>query len=272
LRIACAFFIVFWACCFISPVCPALTLPSDAPAPDSCQNIPEPSGPSIMTLLKKANEDYDQRAEPGKAQAAADLYNQILTQNPKHYEASWRCAECYYWLADDLPPGREKPRELIFSEGLNKAKLALQAEPDSVEGNFWFGVLLGKVSISHGIFARLGAVDPIINSMEKVLSVNPNHAFAYHILGIVYRLAPGWPFSCGNLDKSLKYAGLAVENRPDSVLTHLGLGEALLAKGRKSDAEMELLKALSLPGPSEFQPETVKEKKAVEELLSKIKG
>jgi tetratricopeptide (TPR) repeat protein len=264
--------IAITTCLFFSPPTWALDPSADVETPGPGQSIPEPSGPAIAVLLKEADANYARRGEPGRVQAATELYNEVLTRDPGNYEALWRCAACYYWLADELPKDQEKPRELIFSEGLHRAERAVEAEPDSVEGNFWYGVLLGQVSLSRGIFERLAAVDPIIRSMEKVLAADPKQAFAYHVLGIVYRQAPGWPFSCGNLDRSLMYAYLAVENRPDSVLTHLGLGEALLAMGRTNDAEIELNYALLLPGPPEFQPETLKEKQAVVELLLKIVG
>jgi tetratricopeptide (TPR) repeat protein len=267
-----AFFLTFsWLAVVSSVNCWAYNSSSDQ-APEASQNLPTSPVPPIPDLLSQAKEDYARRAEPGKAQAAADIYGEIIARNPYDYDALWRSAACYYWLADDLPEKQVKPRELLFNEGLNMAKLALAVKPDASEGNFWFGVLLGEVSNSRGIFASLGAVNPIVESMERVLAADPQQAFACHILGMVYRLAPGWPFSCGDLNKSLLYASMAVAYRPDSVLTHLGLGETLLAKGRKKEAEVELNKALSLPGPAELQPETVREKKAVEKLLVKIEG
>ena len=41
---------------------------------------------------------------------------------------------------------------------------------------------------------------------------------------------------------------------------------------RKQEAEKELIKALSLPGPFDLQPETVREKKAVVRLLFEMEG
>lgn len=264
------FAVLFCSSCLISSL-PLATLSFSESFP-ACpaQTGSVHSDRTVADLLQEAKSDYERRAEEGKAHQALELYQQVLRIDPNHYEALWNSAQCYYWLGEQLPKDQKEQRRSLFTSGLDMAKRAKEVSPDSPEGHFWYGVLLGDVSYIRGICESLASVNPIIQSMEKVLSTNPKQGFAYHVLGMLYRMAPGWPLSCGNLDKSLKYAKLAVQCRPDSVLVHLGLAQSLLAKGQKDQAKETLIAALTLPGPAEYQPETKKEKEAVQALLSKI--
>jgi tetratricopeptide (TPR) repeat protein len=225
---------------------------------------------SCHDLLEIANTLYQHRGEPGQAASSIYYYEKILQIQPRNTEALWRCAQSYYWIAEQVPKNNYSKRKALYTSGLDLAKRAVSLDPDSMESNFWVGVLLGNVSCLTGIWESLAAVEPIRISMEKVIALAPQEAFAYHILGSLYRLAPGWPFSCGNLDTSLCYAKQAVALRPESVLVHLGLAETLLARGEKANAKEELITALSLPGPNQFQPETINEKLAVQELLIRL--
>jgi tetratricopeptide (TPR) repeat protein len=236
------------------------------PADSQLSNSPSP----IQALLEQANAAYRRRAQDGNVQTAIDLYKKVLQIQPNHYESLWHLAQCYFWLGEQVPQNRMETQVPIFAAGLEVAKRALNTAPNAPEGHFWYGLLLGSVCVTRGAGEKLAAVNTIIHSMEKVISCDPKQGYAYHVLGMLYRMAPGWPFSCGNLDKSLQYARMAVEKCPDVVLVHLGLAETLLAKGKKDEARNELKLSLTLPGPADYQPETAKDKKRAEELLKKI--
>ncbi len=221
----------------------------------------------VAKLLTQAQAWYDQRETAGTIEEAIALYKKVLAQDPNHYEALWRLARCYWWHGDHSPRNQQVD---IYGAGELIGKRAAEANPQAVDGFYWWGVCQGRASEVRGIFNSLFAVDPIRKSMERVLELDPEHGLAHHVLGVLYRKAPGWPLSCGDGNKSLTYARQAVEYAPDNVLPYVGLAKTLIAKGEKEEAKTLLKKTLELPGPPDKQPETKKDQETARKLLEKL--
>jgi tetratricopeptide (TPR) repeat protein len=241
--------------------CPSAVLSAD-PAPAT----PAPAAAPIETLLTQANAWYDQRENPEAVPKAMDLYQQILAQDPKNYEALWRLTRCYWWQGDHAPKDKQMA---LFDLGQQTGERALAAAPKEVDGHYWYGVCVGRAAEVRGVLNSLFAVDPIRKAMETVLTLDPKNGKAHHVLGVLYRKAPGWPLSCGDINKSLEHARLAIDLAGNEVLPHVGLAETLLAKGEKAEAKKQLEEALALEGPADLQPETKKDKITAQELLKK---
>ncbi len=218
-------------------------------------------------LMEKANAFYDQRDQTGAIEKAIAYYKKALAQNPEDYESLWRLSRSYWWQGDHAPKSKKAD---IFEAGKSAAERAQKAAPDKTEGYYWFGVNLGRASEVRGIMNSLFSVDTLRKSQEKVLEIDPEDGFAHHVLGVLYRKAPGWPLACGDSKKSLHHAQKAVQYAPEDILPRIGLAEILKVKGRKDEARKLLEEALLLPGPADKQPETKKDKKKAEELLEKF--
>ena len=100
--------------------------------------------------------------------------------------------------------------------------------------------------------------------------LNKKDGSAHHVLSILYRKAPGWPLACGDINKSLEHARLAVGFSPDEVAPRMDLAKTLIAKGQKEGARKLLLEALELPGPADLQPETKKDKIKTQAVLDEL--
>ncbi len=150
---------------------------------------------------------------------------------------------------------------------LEQAKQILIAYLKGAKNEVW----IIQAAEERGILNSLFAVDGIARSMEKALAINPKDGNAQHVLGVLYRKAPGWPLSRGDMKKSLEYARAAVADKPDVVLHHLGLAETLVAMGQKEEAKMILQKCIELPGPADFQPETKLDREKARSLLATLK-
>lgn len=232
----------------------------------SADTAPAAEPQPIEALLTQANAWYDQRENPEAVPRAIDLYQQILAQDPQHYEALWRLTRCYWWQGDHSPKNQQMA---LYDLGEKTGALARAAGPQQAEGHYWFGVCVGRAGEVRGVLNSLFAVDTIRKAMEAVLAVDPQHGSAHHVLGVLYRKAPGWPLSSGDINKSLEHARKAVELSPDKVLPRVGLAETLLAKGEKTEAKKLLEEALTLEGPADEQPETKKDKVEAQALLKK---
>ena len=218
-------------------------------------------------LLARADAQYEKRADPAAAALAVDLYQKTVATVPGNYTAWWHLARACWWLGDHVP--REK-RLSIFDLGKAAGEKAVALQPQGRDGHYWLGVCLGRISEERGVLNGLFLVGPIAEQMEAVLAINPRDAEAMHVLSILYRKAPGWPLSRGDLQKSLALAREAVALRPDLVNTHVGLALALLALNGKAEAKKELQLALTLPEPPEYQPETADDKQEAKTLLGQL--
>lgn len=217
--------------------------------------------------LSAADAHWSARAELSEARAAVAAYRSATEQAPDAYEAWWRLARACWWLGDHVP---RSECLAVFDQGKASAEKAVALDPKRIEGHYWLGVCLGRTGEERGILNSLFMVDPIAKSMEACLRIDPKYGRAQHVLGVLYRKAPGWPLSRGDMNKSLDYARQAVANAPELVITHIGLAETLMALGRKDEARQELKLALALPGPKDEQPETAKDKAEATRLLKDL--
>jgi tetratricopeptide (TPR) repeat protein len=224
--------------------------------------------PQAGDLLKQASLAWDKRTDPAETRRALELYEQAAAADPALYDAYWGIARGCVWAGNHVPP---KERLAVFEKGKVAGEKAVQLKPDGIEGHYWLGVCLGRYGEERGVLKSLFLVDPIAKEMEAVLALDPKYGDAQHVLGVLYRKAPGWPLSRGDMKKSLDFAQQAVANCPNVVLPRLGLAYTLLALNRPEAAKQELQTALTLPGPADRQPETVEDKQEAQTLLKTIK-
>jgi tetratricopeptide (TPR) repeat protein len=225
---------------------------------------PIPMGAEAMAQAQLA---WEKRADMKETQRAIDLFSSAAANTTQAYEASWKLARGYWWLGNHSP---SQARLAIFEKGKKAAEDAIRLNPNAIDGHYWLGVCLGRYGEERGVLKSLFLVDPIAKEMETVLAMDPKNGDAQFVLSIVYRKAPGWPLSRGDMKKSLELARLAVANRPDWVLPHVALARTLLAFKNTEEAKKELQIALSMPGPADQQPETVDDKQEAQSVLDSI--
>lgn len=222
---------------------------------------------TIARWMSDAQEHYNNRADVEEAKRAAALYEQVVAEAPDNFEAWWRLARACWWVGDHVP----KPERLaVFERGRAAAEQAMALNPDRREGHYWQGVCMGRIGEEQGILNSLFMVDPIARAMERVLAINPEDGEAQHVLGLLYRKAPGWPLSRGDLNKALAYGRQAVANTPDQVNVHVGLAETLINANQRDEARRLLEHALTLPGPADEQPETAEDKEEARRILATL--
>jgi tetratricopeptide (TPR) repeat protein len=222
---------------------------------------------SSLELLGQADAQYEKRADPAAAALAVALYQKAVAADPGNYPAWWHLARACWWWGDHAP---RQARLALFDQGKTAGEHAVALQPQGRDGHYWLGVCMGRTGEERGVLNSLFLVDPIAKEMETVLALHPHDAEAQHVLSILYRKAPGWPLSRGDMQKSLSLAREAVANRPDLINTHVGLALTLMALNQKEEAKKELQLALTLPGAPEYQPESVDDKRETQALLKQL--
>lgn len=210
-----------------------LVLPGIALAPVASGAAGTGDAERARQLVSQADAIYDKRTGAEDVRKAYELYKQAFTADPNSYEAAWKAGRAAWQLAELV----DKPeRRSILEEGRDIARRAVELKADGVDGHYWYGVLIGRVGEERGVLVSLFMVDDVVREMETVVRLDPTHAGAHHVLGVLYRVVPGRPLSIGDKKKAVEHAELAVRYAPDDVLYRLGLGEAYQAAGDREAA------------------------------------
>jgi tetratricopeptide (TPR) repeat protein len=200
------------------------------------------SGPvlSLSDQLLEADLLYLTRGDDDHLASSARLLESLRAAHPEAQdEILWRLSRQEKWVGDLTKTSDDKLAHYEKAEAL--AKEAVKANEQCVECHFWLGVAYGKIGQTRGVLQSLFLVSPIEREMQIVLSLNPQHSGAHHVLGVVYRLIPG--FIGGSLDKSIAELSLAVQLNRASTVHYVELARSYAAAGMK-DKEVEVLDEL----------------------------
>ncbi|MFC1848666.1 tetratricopeptide repeat protein [candidate division CSSED10-310 bacterium] len=225
---------------------------------------------SIVKLLNEAHEFYTQRDSENQTpiRQAINTFEEVLKIEPNNYDALWQISRCILWFGDHSP---EEQQVEIFARGMDNAKKAIAANPNATEGHYYHGSCMGKYGSARGIFKSLEFIDPIIEEMNTVLKIDPKHAKALTVLGILYRKAPPWPVSVGDIEKSEEFLRRSLLVNPDSVYAHLNLGITFNKQKKWNLAKNEFQKVIDMPFEEDWVPNNKEDKAEAKEILMMLK-
>jgi tetratricopeptide (TPR) repeat protein len=128
-------------------------------------------------------------------------------------ELYWRLARTTLEVGDLLEQEGAGEAELLekYLEGESYADLAIELDPNSHWGYYWKSANIGRWGETKGILNSLFKAKPMRNILSTALSINPEHADSFYVLGIMYRKVPGRPISFGSPDKAVSLGRKAVD-------------------------------------------------------------
>lgn len=134
---------------------------------------------------------------------------------------------------------------------------AVAASSSSADAHFWLGVALGRWGETNGVLKALFLVKPIREQMRTVLSLDPGHGGAHHVLGEMLWRIPS--FAGGSKTKALTEFEAAVRLSPDHTANYRPLAEAYLHFGRADDAVrvLQAVEAVKTPADPAEYPENL---------------
>lgn len=226
----------------------------------------------ILNKLKEANAAYASRTADDKSQVsirkAIRIFKEVLKIDPNNYDALWQIARSILWLGDHVS---EDKKIEIFTSGMKFAKKAISINHNGIEAHYWHGSNMGKYGAARGIFKSLQYIDPIIKEMQTVLKLDPQHHKATTVLGIIYRKAPPWPVSVGDIQKSVEYLRRSISQNPKSLYAHLEMGITYNKLKKWTEAKREFQWVIKAPYEKEYKPENIAYKEEAREILMMIK-
>ncbi len=171
---------------------------------------------------------------------ALDLYTARLSQSspPKVFLLVRLARTCF--IIGELT-GREQ-RQKYYEEGRRYAEMLLQEAPNRVEGHYWLAMHLCGLADTGGAMVGRRLLPQIMEELKKAQAIDDayDQAGSQRVLGRIYFEAPSWPFSVGDLQKSLQHLTRAVRLAPQNSTNHLYLAETLIKLHREEAARQQL--------------------------------
>ena len=209
----------------------------------------------ISELEQRADSLYQQFEE----KQALDLYNQILEENPDHYEALWRSSFLHSRIGNRFDD--EDDQEEYFNNGIDLAERALEVDSTDTQSNFVMSVAMGRKALISGARERVAASRDIKKYVDRALQYDSTNAGAWHVLGrwnfkianlswieraAANTLFGGIPGNASN-EKAAEYIERAIELNDSNLLYYYDLATVYEEMGQDQQAINACQSALDLP-------------------------
>lgn len=216
----------------------------------------------LSLLLQRIDQAYFERNLGNQLVDGEQMCEEALAKVTAKDDIYWRMARFKAW---EGAIAKEAPDKLkLFNNAKGWAEKGIEANSGNAETHFWLGVAYGRIGETQGIFKSFSLIEPIRHEMDEVLKLNPNHAGAHHLLGVMYRKLP-W-FKGGSNKKSVEELQKSIDLNSANTLYHLDLAKTYLAMDKTKEARIELEKVKTIMPP--FDPvEAEIDRRAAEQLL-----
>lgn len=189
-----------------------------------------------------------------------------LSKNPESYDLNWQyAAMCYFYADYYLPKDEKELKKKLFTLTKKYAQKAVNIKPNGVEGHYWLGVGIGLWSEANGILDSLFNADDVVMEMTKVIQLEPTYfrGTPWIIRAKVYNLAPGWPLSIGDKQKSYEDAKIALQYGSNYRVVYVQYVDILINDKKWNEALKYIEKGLEIPFDQNIP---IEEKKSIEQL------
>lgn len=178
-------------------------------------------------------------------------------------------SEIYYWSGEYADA---EDKLFFYDKGVEYGEQGIEADPDSLESNFWLSVNYGSYGHEKGIMKSLSLISPIKELSEKCIEIDETYFYGgpWRVLGRLYNKAPGFPISIGDNKKSLKCLEKALEFGPKFYLNHLFVAELYISDRKKEKAREHLEWILEAPLNKNHKVEDQRYKEDAEEFLANL--
>jgi tetratricopeptide (TPR) repeat protein len=159
--------------------------------------------------------------------------------NRTNAAAAWEFGRACFDLAEFAT--NNTTRATIAKQGIAACRQAIAKQTDSVPAHYYLGMNLGQLAQTEFV----GALK-LVREMEREFKIaaNLDKSFDYagpeRNLGLLYREAPGWPWSIGSRRKAQTYLEQAVKLSPNYPENVLNLAESCLRWNEPDQARTQL--------------------------------
>ena len=206
----------------------------------------------------------------GHAIYVLDLYTKILARahSPQAPILTRLARTCFIIGELTLPSQRQK----YYEKGQTYAEMLLKEQPTRVEGRYWLALNHCGLADAGGVMEGKRLLPQIMKELQQVQTLDETYdqAGCHRVLGRIYYEAPGWPFSVGDLQKSLQHLTQAVRLAPDNSTNHLYLAETLIKLNRQAQARQELERVLKCSSHAWLAKGVEEDRQEARRLLARV--
>lgn len=217
---------------------------------------------SMAALSSSALDDMiklsDQLFNKFDNNGALEILAKADTEFPHNADVLWRMARAETHIADHMPRQTDKQKDAqlkVYQTAYDYADSAVVADPKSSMAYTYRAVADGKIALFKGVFSVGSIVKQVRNDCESAISLDPDNAIAYYVLGrthaklsekpIMFR----WPLGLawGNLKDAIKFYKKAVSLDPKFVMFRYDLAKAYIREDEYEKAKEQLAIIPSIP-------------------------
>jgi tetratricopeptide (TPR) repeat protein len=232
---------VFAACALVVAACaPAL----HEPRPVAALAPGRGGGRSADQLMRDADAAWQHRATPGQAAAAADLYLDAASADPRRVDGLLGAMRALGFRIEHEPGAA---RGQLAGEAVELGQWCQRRAPANPECDYRLALALGeqareRTSTGHD------ALGKIVDLLQRAIARAPDldSAGPHRVLALVLLHAPSWPLGPGDPEAALGEARAAAQRFPDAPENQIVLGESLAASGARDEARAAYRRALTL--------------------------
>ncbi|MCL5020083.1 MAG: hypothetical protein M1339_00145 [Bacteroidetes bacterium] len=212
------------------------------------------SAPTLQEMLNQSDALFEKFDNKG-------AFELLLTANvsfPENGEVLWRLARAEMHIADNMPAstGKEKKFQLqTYDTAYQYADSAVIYDANNPMAYTYRAAVNGKIALFKGVFGVAPVVKQVREDCERAISLDPNDAIAYYILGrtnaklaekpVMFR----WPLGLawGNRKNAIKFYLKAISLDSTFIMFRLDLAKAYMQESNYRDAREQLQTIASLP-------------------------
>ncbi len=222
--------------------------------------------------LRSANHVYD-KAVPANIINALKLYMEAYEAGETSAALIIKIMHASYFYVTYTDATKELKKAQV-TKAIEIGDAGLKAFPESAGINYWLAALWGRWSRLYGRIAssRNDVAIKIKEYAERTIELDPSYeeGGGYRTLGRLHFKTPRIPFILSWPRKKIAMALLekAVKEGPDNLTNHLFYAEALLDRGRRKEAEKEILFVQQARAEEENIVEAIRAKKTARHLMT----
>ncbi len=157
-----------------------------------------------------------------------------------------RLADLYLDLGDD--ESQDEPhRRSAYEEGAKLAKQSLQLDEHNAHAHYLYAANLGSAARLEGVTASALTVQELKRHVRRALELNPNHAAALHMMGMMLEELP-WVLG-GDREAAVTYLRRSVAVDPSYAHARLDLAKVYVKRKEWDLARAELDTLIGRPLP-----------------------
>lgn len=221
---------------------------------------------TVPDLVAQADRLVDADVSVQALQDAAALYQQALQQDPGVAPIQIKLA----WVALRIGDGVSGDPLPWFDLGEQAAGRALAQDEASADAHFLFAAHRGQIAKRR--LASPAIVGELETHLLRALAIDPHHARAQHMMGVLLRDTPFLlrGYLKGSKSDVPRYLTGAVEADPNFAQARLDLAEYYRSAGRIADARAQAQAVLDMTHPTWPRPWREKQRPAAEAFLKTL--